>query len=347
MLLHKVNFNDVIMFFRQFAVMLKAGISISDSLHNLQKQNFSKSLKKILASICCDINSGELLSEAFSKHPRVFPRFFVDMVRIGEVSGELDKIVTSMADYYENDRKIKKKVSSAMVYPTLLVSMIFLVTIFLCLFVLPQFESTIVQLGGDIPKITVIVMSVSKFLQEHFIYIILVFLSISLFTLFFFNSKTGKYVKDAIILNLPIISTIHKNIITARFSKAFVILLGSGMNMVDILENLSKMLGNEVFTKKFVHAIEEVKHGKKIAISIEETNLFPQMLTEMILVGENSGNLEEVLTTTGDYFDTQVETSIAKAVAMIEPVAIVILGCVVSFVVFSVLIPIMSIMNAI
>ena len=247
MLLHKVNFNEVIMFFRQFAVMLKAGIPISDCLHNLQRQKLSKHFKKVLESIYFDVNSGILLSEAFAKHSSVFPNFFVNMVRIGEVSGTLDEVMTSMADYYENDRKIKKKVSSAMVYPTLLRCMIFLVNIFLCLFVLPQFESTITQLGGDAPKITVIVMAVSKFIQEYILYILLGLIALICSIGLFFKTKTGKYAKDILKFNAPIITKLERNLITARFSRAFVILLGSGMNMIDILENLSKMLGNEVF----------------------------------------------------------------------------------------------------
>jgi type IV pilus assembly protein PilC len=163
----------------------------------------------------------------------------------------------------------------------------------------------------------------------------------------FFKTKTGKYVKDVLMLNLPIISTVQKNMITSRFSRAFIILLSSGMNMIDVLENLKKMLGNEVFTRKFDYTIEEVKRGRRIAASIESTGLFPSMLTEMISVGEKSGNIEEVLASTSDYYDEQVEASIAKAVAAIEPMAIIMLGGVVCLVILSVLVPMMSMMNAV
>lgn len=343
----KVKFNEVITFLRQFSVMLKAGIPISDCLNNLHKQKFSVPFRNVLQTVYLDVESGVLLSEAFAKHPKVFPRFFVSMVGIGEVSGTLDKVMTNMADYYENDRKIKKKASSAMVYPTLLICMIFVVIIFLCLFVLPQFESTITQLGGEIPKITQIVMSVSKFIQDY-IFIIVPGLAIIIFAIvMFFKSKKGRYIKDVLKFNFPIISRIEKNLITSRFSRAFVILLGSGMNMIDILENLRKMLGNEVFTRKFDYTIEEVKRGRRIASSIEATGLFPPMLTEMINIGEKSGNIEEVLESTASYFDEQVENSIAKAVATIEPIAIIMLGAVVALVVLSVLVPMMSMMNAV
>ena len=347
LLYNKVKFNEVIMFYRQFAVMLKAGISISDCLHNLEKQNFSKAFKKVIESIYLDVDSGVYLSEAFSRHPKAFPKFFVSMVSIGEVSGALDEIMTSMADYYENDRKIRKKVSSAMVYPTLLTVMIFFVTIFLFVFIVPQFESTITQFGGEVPKITIIIMNVSQFFQKYILFILLGFAIVLMVILAFLNTKEGHYIKDVIKINIPLISKIEKNLITSRFSKAFVILLGSGMNMIDILENLTKMLGNQVFERKFKYAINDIKSGKRIAASIEETKLFPKILTEMIKVGENSGNLEEVLKSTGSYFDDEVENSIAKVVATIEPIAIIVIGFVVTLVLLSVVIPMIAMMKAV
>ena len=343
----KVKFNEVIMFFRQFSVMLKAGIPLSECLNSLHKQKFSIPFRNVLQAIYLDVESGVLLSDAFAKHPKVFPRFFISMVAIGEVSGSLDKVMTNMADYYENDRKIKKKASSAMVYPSLLICMIVVVVIFLCLFVLPNFESTISQLGGEVPAITRIVMSISTFVQDYIFILLpgaflLVFLVIG-----FFKTKIGRYVKDVLMLKIPIISTVQKNLITARFSRAFIILLSSGMNMIDVLENLQKMLGNEVLKKKFDFTVEEVKRGRSIAASIAATGLFPPILTQMIRVGENSGNIEEVLESTGSYFDEQVESSIAKAVAAIEPICILMLGGVVCLVVLSVLVPMMSMMSAV
>lgn len=343
----KIPFTEVITFFRQFSVMLRAGIPISDCLNNLHKQKFAVPFRNVLKEIYLDVESGILLSDAFAKHPKVFPRFFISMVGIGEVSGSLDKVLTNMADYYENDRRIKKKASSAMVYPTLLICMVVVVVIFLCLVILPQFESTINDLGGEVPEITRIVMDCSKFVQDYFFILLPAILGVILLIVVFFRTDIGKYVKDVLMLKLPVISTVQRNLITSRFAKAFVILLESGMNMIDVLENLKKMLGNEVFTRKFDYTIEEVKRGRRIAPSIEATGLFPSMMTEMISVGEKSGNIEEVLKSTSDYFDEQVEASIAKAVAAIEPIAIIMLGGVVCLVILSVLVPMMSMMNAV
>ncbi len=343
----KVKPDEVIGFLRQFSVMIKAGVPIGDSINSLRMQKYSTPFRNVLQAVYFDIESGVLLSEAFAKHPKVFPRFFISMVAIGEASGSLDKVLVSMADYYENDRKIKKKAKSSMVYPTLLLVMVFVVLLFVTLFILPQFENTINELGGDIPKITMILMDISQFMQDY-IFIILPALAVVLLAIFlFFKTKKGEYVKDYLLFHLPFIGKVQQNLITSRFAKAFVILLGSGMNMVDCLENLKKMLGNAVFSQKFSYTIEEVKRGRRIAPSLAATELFPTMLTEMIDVGEKSGNIEEVLNSTSSYFDECVESSIAKAIAALEPMMILILGAIVAVVILAVLLPMMSLMNSI
>ena len=343
----RVSPDEVISFLRQFSVMVKAGIPISDCINTLRAQKYTPSFRNVLQQVYFDIESGVLLSEAFAKHPKVFPKFFISMVAIGEASGSLDRVLVSMADYYENDRKIKKKASSAMVYPSMLLVMVVVVLLFLTLFVLPQFESTINELGGDVPWITRVVMDTSKFMQNN-IYIILPSAAAVVLILFLLSkTKKGEYVKDYLLFHMPLIGKIQQNLITSRFSKAFVILLGSGMNMVDCLENLKKMLGNAVFSEKFSYTIEEVKRGRRIAPSLAATELFPNMLTEMIDVGEKSGNIEEVLNSTSSYFDECVESSIAKAIAALEPMMIVILGAVVGVVILAVLLPMMSLMNSI
>ncbi|HQO93990.1 MAG TPA: type II secretion system F family protein, partial [Bacilli bacterium] len=291
----KVKADEFTNFLRQFAVMVNAGIPISDCMNSLRSQRFSKPLRVVLQKIYYDIESGILLSEAFEKHPKVFPSFFVSMVAIGEVSGSLDNVLLSMADYYENDRRIKKKAKSAMVYPTVLLVLVFAVLLFVMLFILPSFESTINELGGEVPTITRVMMSISHFIQNKIYIIIPVIVVVFIAIKLFFKTKKGKYIRDYLLFRLPIVGKVQRNLITSRFAKAFAILLGSGMNLIDCLENLKKMLGNEVFSRKFNFTIEEVKRGRRLAPSIEATKLFPSILTEMINVGEETGNIEDVL----------------------------------------------------
>lgn len=343
----KVNRVEVINFLRQFSVMSRAGIPISSCLNTLRSQKYGSAFKRVLQQIYLDIESGVLLSNAFAKHPKVFPKFFVSMVAIGEVSGSLDNVLANMADYYENDRKIKKKAKSAMVYPSLLLGLTFIVVLFINLFILPKFQETISELGGEAPRITIIVMSISAFLQDNIFIIIPAVVLFILLVWLFFKTEKGKFVKDFLLYHMPVIGKVQKNLITSRFSKAFIILIDSGMTMVDCLENLKKMLGNKLFSEKFNFTIEEVKRGRRIAVSLEATKLFPDILTEMISVGEESGNIQEVLKSSSNYFDECVESSIASAIAALEPVMIVILGLVVGVVIISVLLPIMSLMNSI
>ncbi len=343
----KVKPNEVINFLRQFAVMAKAGIPISECINTLRMQKYGTAFQNILQTVYFDIESGVKLSDAFAKHPKAFPKFFVSMVAIGEVSGSLDQVLSNMADYYENDRKIKKKASSSMMYPMMLLAMVFIVLIFVTLYILPQFKSTIDEMGGEVPKITQIMMDMSNFMVDN-VHIILPSIALVILAVFlFFKTKTGQYVKDVLLFRLPIIGKVQQSLITSRFSKAFIILLRSGMTMIDCLENLKKMLDSPLFTKKFEGAIEEVKRGKRIAPSIEMTGLFPDMLTEMIHDGEESGNIEEVLQSTSSYFDECVESSIAKAIAALEPVMIIILGVIVAAVILAVLLPMMSLMDTI
>ena len=343
----KVKADEFTNFLRQFAVMVNAGIPISDCMNSLRSQRFSKPLRVVLRKIYYDIESGILLSEAFEKHPKVFPSFFVSMVAIGEVSGSLDNVLLSMADYYENDRRIKKKAKSAMVYPTVLLVLVFAVLLFVMLFILPRFESTINELGGEVPTITRVMMSISHFIQNKIFIIIPVIVVVFIAIKLFFKTKKGKYIRDYLLFRLPIVGKVQRNLITSRFAKAFAILLGSGMNLIDCLENLKKMLGNEVFSRKFNFTIEEVKRGRRLAPSIEATKLFPSILTEMINVGEETGNIEDVLVATSSYFDELVESSISKAIASLEPVMIISIGGIVAIVILSVLVPIISLMGSI
>ena len=343
----KVKISEVVIFLRQFSVMVNASISISESLNALKSQKFTKAFQKVLKTVYTDILSGKLLSEAFAKHPKVFPHFFVEMVAIGEVSGSLDTVLSSMANYYEKDQKIKKKAKSALVYPIILLSLILIVVIFMSLVILPQFAQMFKDFGGDIPGITKVILSISTFIKDYIIFIFLGLVIFIFFTVVFFKSKTGKKVGDRLKLKLPFIRTITRNLITSTFTSAFIILLKSGMNITDCMQNLVRILNNDAFSEKFRYSIEEVKRGKRIAKSIENTNIFPKMLTEMINVGEKSGNLEEVLESTSNFFETQVESSIQKATSALEPIMIVLLGAVVAVVLISVYLPMIDLMNQI
>lgn len=341
------KYRDVVGFLRQFAVMVKAGIPIGKALNNLRRQGFSSGFRTVLRQVSTDLESGSLLSEAFERHPKVFPHFLVRMISVGEASGSLDTVLSSLADYYESERRVKMKVTSSMIYPSLLLVMVVAVMLFVTLFVLPQFEDIIRELGGEVPRITVVMMDISAFVQAHILWILLSLVAIGLMIWCFLQTPKGKYVRDWLLCHIPIVGRVHRDLLTARFSKALVMMQRSGMNMVDSLEQLKRMLGNQVYAKRFAFTIAEVKRGRSIAAALKAAGLFSPILIEMIGAGEKSGNLEEVLDTTGAYFDARVESDTAKAIAIVEPLTVLLLGVVVALVIFSVLLPMMSLMNSI
>ncbi len=343
----RVKPQEVILFLRQFSVMINSSTSISDALNALKQQNYSKPFKKVLMDVHNSVLGGLLLSEAFEKHLDVFPEFFVQMVAIGEASSSLDTVLKSMADYYENNQRMKKKSKSAMIYPIILFIMLFAVVVFLSFVILPQFADMFASFDGTIPKITVVILAISEFIRKNILYLITGIFGGVLLLMLFFTTRPGTRVLDWIKIHTPIIGGVNKAIITSRFTRAFIILLRSGMNITDCMDNLKRILGNSFYSEKFQYAIDEVKRGKKIAESIERTGLFPKMLTEMISVGEKSGNLDEVLESTAMFFDTQVETAIAKATAALEPTMIVLLGAVVAVVLLSVYLPMIDLYNTI
>jgi type IV pilus assembly protein PilC len=343
----KVKTNDVITFMRQLAVMIDAGVQIEDAINTLKNQESSPAFKTILMSVHNDLLEGIYLSEAFGKFPKVFPGFFKNMILIGELSGSLDIVLNKLADYYEKDRKIRGKAKSAMVYPTFLFVLIITVFIFLTVFIVPQFESMLNEVGGEMPFITVMILRISEFVTLYFPFILTGLILIVLLVLLFFRTKKGRYVKDALKLKLPLIKPISHYLITARFARGFGVLVASGMSIMDSIETIGRLMENKVFEKRFMYAIDEVKRGKRIAKSIKKLNFFPPMMTEMIGVGEKTGSLDEVLETTAVYYDEKLEQAIEKATAAMEPLLIIIAGGMVGTVILSIFLPIISIMGSI
>lgn len=343
----RVKSVEVAMFLRQFSVLIHSGATISESLFTLKNQKHSKAFTKVLQEVYADVLAGQFLSYAFRRHPKVFPNYFCGMIEIGEASGALDNVLMSLADYYENDRKIKSKAKTAMVYPIFLLVMIVAVVAFMTLYILPQFQSMIDELGSDVPLITKIVMGISHFVQNNILGILVFIIALILVLIVFFRTKPGKITKDWLKLHFPFIGRINKNLVTARFARAFIILLESGMHITACLDNLSVMIDNSLLQKRFEVAKDRVEQGIPVNIALRDTKIFPPILTEMIAVGEKSGNMESVLRSSLSYFDQQVEASITRATTALEPIMIVILGVVVGVVILAVFLPMISLYQSI
>lgn len=345
--LETIKIDDLTNFCRQFGIMLRAGISISNCIDSLKETTKNKKLKTILESVYRDILNGVALSEAFSKYPKTFPSFFINMTSIGEISGSLDSVMLKLADYYEKDAKTKRKAKTAMAYPTFLMCLVVAVVFVLSVFVMPMFENLFNSFDAELPTITKVVIDVTSFIKFNFgVIVLVIFLLVFLFSVIK-NTKGGRLMFDKFKLNAPIISKITRAVITSRFASGFSTLLQSGVNLVDAIDLMGRLLGNKAVEEKFATCKSELKRGQKVAKAIETINVFPNMLIEMVSVGEASGQLETVLDTTAAYFEDQVDREIKKATSIIEPVMIITIALIVVIVLLSVFLPMLGLMDAI
>ncbi|MBN3489911.1 type II secretion system F family protein [Acholeplasma equirhinis] len=339
--------NEVVLFIRQLSIMVSAGISVEDAVKTINNQTKSGALKNILIKVEEELYKGSLFSEALAKFPKVFPAYFRNMIYIGEVSGQLPKVLIKAADFYERDAKLKRKASTAIVYPAFLFVAIIAVFIFLITFIVPSFETTLTQMNAELPAITRFVLDLSHFLTRNWVYLLGGFIILIALIFIWFKTKSGKYVKDWLKLNIPVIKKVNFYLITTRFSKGLSVLVSSGLNVMDSIGIIGKLMDNVVFEAKFQYVIDEIKRGKKIHRSIEHISFFPPMLIEMINVGESTGNLDEVLDITSLYYDEVLETTISKATQLLEPTMVVFAGGLVGFVILSIFLPMISMMSSI
>jgi type IV pilus assembly protein PilC len=341
----KVKIKDITIFCRQFAVLFNSGITILETIEILILQSDNKKLKGILRVVYDDIRRGKVLSEAMDVHSDVFPEFLRNMIKVGEVSGNLDEILNRMADYYERDNKIKNKVKGAMTYPIVLFFLMIAVVIVLLTVVIPIFAETLMGFGATLPAITQIMINLSDFIKGNFLWIIIVVAGIVVVFLNWKRTDSGKEVLDRLMLRIPIIHKIQKKVITARFARSLSILLRSGISMIDAVETMSKLMGNREVEARFISCREEIRKGNSLSKAILSVDIFPPLLTQMIAVGERTGELDEILSRTAGFFDDEVEEAIGKATTMIEPLMLIVMAVIVGTILVSVMLPLMKIME--
>lgn len=343
----KVGARDVAVFCRQFSVLLNAGVTIVESMSILKGQTESKKLDAVIDEINGKLRSGVVLSEAMEGRPGVFGEFFINMVKVGEASGTIDTIMTRLADYYERDYKIRQKIKSAMTYPAVLAVLTVAVIILLIVKILPMFTEILGQMGERLPFITEALIGFSNFFIKNFVLIILIALAAAVAVRRFIKTDIGRYWLDGVKLTAPGVRNLNSKIITARFARCMSILLKSGIPVVNAVDVMKNMIGNRVVEKKFGVCGQAIREGRGIAGPVGELNLFPNLLIHMISIGENSGELDEMLGRTAGFFDAEVEEAIDRLTALIEPLMIIVLGAVVGLIIISVMLPMISIMTSI
>lgn len=342
----RVAVSELTTFCRQFSIMINTHIPILDCLDILKNQSYSPFFVKVLSTVYDDVKGGMGLSLALAKHPKVFPNFFRNMIYVGEQSGKLEVTLSSLADYYEKDAALKGKIRGALAYPIMLFLMAIAIVVLMFAVVVPTFRDSMGTLGVEqVTPLTQAIYDISDFFEENWQYF-----SVGIFTLavlIFAISLTqkGKYAKDWFLMNAPFIKKIQINILTARFARAFGILLSSGMDIAEALDTVEVILGNRYLVRRFHAAAESVRHGTSLTVAFDSYKLFPPMMIQMIQIGERTASLDDVLGRACNFFDTQVETSMNSFVSKLQPIMLLIIGAIVCTLFIAVYSPMLSMME--
>ena len=341
----KVNLKELTNFCRQFSIMLNTHIPILDCLDILKNQQYSAYFRGILEVIYEDVKSGIVLSAALEKHAKVFPDFFRSMVYVGEQSGKLESVFIALAEYYETDAGIKRKVKSAMSYPLMLLCMAVGIVILMLAFVFPTFRKTLSQLEVEITGITKVIYDMSDFLLANWLYLLAGIVVFALIIFVILRTEKGKYGFDFLKVHIPLIKRLQINTITARFARGFALLLSSGMDLTEALDAIEIVIGNRYVKKRFHAAAESVRQGMSLTNAFESYKLFPSMMNQMITVGERTNSLDEVLTRSCVFFDSQVESALNSVTSKIQPVMLILIGGVIAVMFIGAYSPMLSIMT--
>jgi len=339
----RVKLEDTVLFSRQMATMVDSGIPLVQSLDILSEQVENAAFRKIIVKLRDDVEAGSSLSNALSKHPQVFSPLYINMVKAGESSGMLDDILDRLATYLEKIQVLRRKVKSAMVYPTVVVVMAILITAFLMLKVVPTFKGIFEALGGELPLPTQILINVSDFMGTYVLYGIGIILLVISGGILYTRTEQGKLNRDRLMMHLPILGKLYQKATIARFSKTFSTLVRSGVPILTSLDIVGKTSGNKVIEVSLLKVRSSIREGENIAGPISKTGVFPPMVSRMIAVGEETGELEKMLTKISDFYEEQVEAAVSALTSIIEPVIITFLGVVVGGIVISMYLPIFKV----
>ena len=338
----RITPSDVAIFTRQLATLVKASIPLADALAACSEQVEKPKLKKILGKIRTDVNEGSSFAAALEQYPEVFGGLFASMVRSGEASGTLDKVLLRLAEFTEGSVKLKQKIVSAMMYPVIMVSVGFLILVGLFVYVIPQITQIFKDTGQELPFITQIIIGISDGLREWPGSVILG--SLVLFWLLrrWKRSPEGSLRWDRLSLRVPVFGGLLLMVGVARFTKTLATLLTSGVPLLTALEITKNVLENQVLMGSIEEAMAAVKEGSSLASPLKQSGHFPTIVVHMIAVGERSGALEEMLAVVAEAFESQVENRISRLTTLLEPLMIVGMGVTIAIVVFAVLMPILQ-----
>ncbi len=342
-----VTTKDILVFTRQFSVMIDAGLPLVQALDIIGTQADNLEFRKVLLAVKARVESGSTFADALADHPKVFDVLFVQLVRAGEIGGILDTILQRLGAYIEKNEKLKRRVKGAMVYPAIVLTVAIGVVGILLAFVVPTFEKMFKDMGGALPGPTQFLVDVSNGLRSNWYFFVAV--PIILFVAFKVSTRQGKgqLAWHRFVLKTPVFGSVVRKVAVARFSRTFGTMLSSGVPILDALEIVAKSAGNKVIEQAILYVRAKISEGKNIAVPLADSKVFPPMVVQMIGVGEATGAMDQMLSKIADFYDDEVDVAVAAMTSMLEPLMMVFLGGTVGFFMIAMYLPIFNIAGAV
>ncbi|HYQ89299.1 MAG TPA: type II secretion system F family protein [Candidatus Binatia bacterium] len=344
-----VSTRDLAIFTRQFATMINAGLPLVQCLDILSKQTEKADFRNVIAQVMRDVEAGTTLAEAMGKkeHSKVFDELFVNMVEAGEAGGILDNILQRLATYIEKAEALKRKIKGAMVYPAVVLSVAVLATSFMLIFIIPTFARMFTGFGAELPLPTKIVMGLSSFLRAYWWAMIGTGIGIVVGLQRYYITEKGHLQIDTFLLKVPVLGDVLRKGAVARFTRTLATLISSGVPILNGLEITARTAGNRVVQNAIMAARASIREGETIAAPLRQSTVFPQMVVQMISVGEETGALDDMLTRIADFYDDEVDTAVDSLTSLIEPIMIVVMGSIVGGMVIAMYLPMFKLINVV
>jgi type IV pilus assembly protein PilC len=337
----------MVVFSRQFATMIDAGVAIVRCLDILENQSKDPALKPVIAQCKKDVKGGMSLTDAFGKHPNVFSRLYVNMVKAAETGGILDKILDRLATFLETEQEIRGKIKAAMIYPILVLAFAFCMVIALFMFVLPKFKELFDSMNVEMPVATRALFGISAVMRGYWYVGLIGAVGGVIAYRWYRKTEAGAWQIDMFKLKFPVVGELVQKMAISRFSRTFATLIHSGVPMMRSLEIVGETSGNRVIAHAIDSARNAIREGQKISLPLAQSGLFPGMVTHMIDVGEETGRLSEMLAKVSDFYDQEVENAVKALTSMIEPCLIVVMGGIVGFIAVSIMAPIFKLISSV
>lgn len=339
----KVKNQDFVIYCRQFATLIRAGVSILESTRILAEQTSSKVLKKSLKDVEEQVRSGLTFSDASAKHPKVFPALFVNMIRAGEATGNLDEALERLALSYEKQFNLKKKVQSTLAYPIVLFLLTIIVAVFLMLTIVPQFVTMFDEMGAELPVITTIVMKISESLQSSWYIFLFLFLVIVVsFNVLYKKNESFYFSINVLFLKMPIFGKLLQKSAIARMTRTLSSLFSSSVPILQALTIVEKVIGNPVIGKVVRESRTSLEQGSTLSAPLEKSWIFPPLVTQMTSIGEETGSLDYMLEKIADFYEADVDRTVDTLKSLIEPLMIVFLAVIIGTIVMAIMVPMFS-----